>query len=255
VARVQTIPGRFLANANLASAGVPTDGLWLWFLADTEVTVDANNLVSFWGDQSGRSADAEQSVSGLRPIKIASYKNGLPVIRFGGAQFVAEQTGSTFTLNGKTGASWFFVGDAGSGNSVDGAIIGTDDVGGRGESLILNVLTPGIIVPVNSSTVARRNAGSAWTADTFTMLTAIYDGSGTPSLNIYKNGTLDNGSLSGTIPASIGNAGVSGKIGEAGFLSDFFVGNIGEILVYSRAVTSEEQTNIQSYLNTRWAIF
>jgi hypothetical protein len=69
-------------------------------------------------------------------------------------------------------------------------------------------------------------------------------------LDIYVNGVLDNGTLSGTIPASQHDDNVNVNIGQrTGFPRDFnFVGLIDEVHIYNRALTAAE---IQSEMSTQ----
>src|SRR5207249_5834736 len=74
----------------------------------------------------------------------------------------------------------------------------------------------------------------------------VYDATAR-TLNIYVNGVLDNGALSGTVPASqYNNAAENVTVGRraGGF---YFAGTIDEVRLYNRALSAAE---IQSDMNT-----
>jgi hypothetical protein len=63
---------------------VVTFGLTMWLKADTGVSTAAGGGVSQWADQSGLANNAVQAAAANQPIPVASQINGLPVIRFAG---------------------------------------------------------------------------------------------------------------------------------------------------------------------------
>ena len=70
------------------------------------------------------------------------------------------------------------------------------------------------------------------------------------TLSIYVNGTLDNGTLSGTVPSSQSNPSVNVNIGRrspGAFGGFYFNGIIDEVRIYNRALT---QAEIQTDMNT-----
>src|SRR5262245_66355729 len=84
------------------------DGLQLWFKADAGTTVEANNGVVSWADQSGNANDALQSDGNLAPVLVTSALNSLPVIRFDGDNDYLDVADSD-SLSGAGDMSSFFV--------------------------------------------------------------------------------------------------------------------------------------------------
>jgi hypothetical protein len=74
--------------------------------------------------------------------------------------------------------------------------------------------------------------------NTWYHVAAVYDAAAR-TLNIYVNGVLDNGSLVGTVPASLVNASVNANIGRraAGFNIQ---GTLDDVRVYNRALAASE---------------
>ena len=84
---------------------IPAGGLALWLRGDAG-TVLNGAAVTQWADQSGNNRHATQGTSGNQPTRVNAGLNGLPVVRFDGANDF-----QTFPLpvNGLTGMSIFLV--------------------------------------------------------------------------------------------------------------------------------------------------
>lgn len=93
----------------------------------------------------------------------------------------------------------------------------------------------------------------AYTKDTWTHATIVYDAV-TPTLYIYKNGVDAGGTVAGTVPGSLNSVATTVKVGAglngASALDYFMNGTIGEVMVYSRALTPLEIQH--NYLATKW---
>ena len=107
--QVQAINGSTLSPpSNLAEATTPTTGasmplgnLVMWLKADSGLTLGTTNEpVGFWGDQSGNGNNATQSTPGNQPTWVANGIGSLPVIQFSGTNYF----GLGNFLGGTTGA-------------------------------------------------------------------------------------------------------------------------------------------------------
>jgi alpha-tubulin suppressor-like RCC1 family protein len=67
-----------------SGATLPLTGLKFWVRADFGVTVDGNNLVSNWLDESGNGNSANQSDAGSRPGVLTGSMYGKPALHFNG---------------------------------------------------------------------------------------------------------------------------------------------------------------------------
>jgi hypothetical protein len=106
--------------------------------------------------------------------------------------------------------------------------------------------TFGVGVSPTSSSLTQRYSTTVRALNTWYHVAGVYDATAR-TLNIYVNGALDNGVLSGTVPASQFNAASENvTIGRrtGGF---YFAGTIDEVRLYNRALS---QTEIQSDMNT-----
>src|SRR5204862_4826534 len=100
------------------------------------------------------------------------------------------------------------------------------------------------ILPTGASQV-QRNSVTQVALNTWYHVAGVYNAAAR-TLDIYVNGVLDNGILSGTVPASQSNSTVNVNIGRrsTGF---YFSGVIDEVRVYNRALS---QAEIQTDLST-----
>jgi glucose/arabinose dehydrogenase/PKD repeat protein len=108
--------------------------------------------------------------------------------------------------------------------------------------------TAAIQISSNGSNSIQRYSATVLAANTWYHLAGVYDATAR-TLNIYVNGVLDNGTLSGTVPAAQTNAAVNVNIGQrTGFPGQFnFLGTIDEVHVFGRVLSPAE---IQMDMNT-----
>ena len=102
-----------------------------------------------------------------------------------------------------------------------------------------------VAVSPNSSSNTQRYSNTVRALNTWYYVTGVYDATA-GTLNIYVNGVLDNGVLSGTVPPSQYNAPANVNVGQRGG-GYLFQGTIDEVRIYNRALSPAE---IQSDMNT-----
>jgi chitodextrinase len=98
--------------------------------------------------------------------------------------------------------------------------------------------TFGIGVSANSTSITQRYSRTVRALNTWYFVAGVYNAAA-QTLDIYVNGVLDNGGLSGTVPASQFNSSVNVNIGRrtGGF---YFKGTIDEVRMYNRALSAAE---------------
>ena len=114
--------------------------------------------------------------------------------------------------------------------------------------------------PTNSYNVDTNNVLDP---DTWVLTTTTFNGFGAADedkLRFRINGVEQNLTFSSPVGTTIGPNGGNGRIGIGmnvweGSNTDFFNGNIGEVLVYSKALTNVEIDVIENYINTKWNIY
>ena len=233
-----TFGGTSLASSSVSvttPVGPNFSGLTLWVSAGTGVTLDANGGVSTWQDQSPNQYVVSQSNAGNRPTVVANSLNSLPVVHFSGNNQVLTvpniMTGATaaevFIVNRAAASSYqclYRLGNGGGTNypSSDGTI--RDDFGlasqlnvGGASVLLTNYHLYNASAQANGSWVDRLNG------------------------DIQHTGSMGTASFS-TAPLLGGGTGSS------------FAGDIAEVIVYSRVLTSSERAAIGQYLTQKYAL-
>jgi probable HAF family extracellular repeat protein len=232
------------ANATTAGGGadLPMSNLKLWLKADAGVTRQGtNNSVEFWFDQSGRYNDARQQTAANQPQWVDNAMNGRPVVRFdansryfnlpnllnGATQaeafVVLKATADTPTA---TRGLWIFGSYNYYGNwygyypATDGTI--SEDFGTTGLNNIGNPVQP---LDQNHVYNVVGRAGE-WTA----------------RINGMVQYTTTNNTFGYT---------ASPKLGFGG---GYFAGDVAEVLIYDRALSSDERDVVNGYLNARYAM-
>jgi hypothetical protein len=221
-------------NGAFTAASVSNLKLWLTASAITG-KVDGDS-VSTWYDQSGQGANA--TASGGSPVYRTNRLNGQPILEFTAASDQKMRANPTIGLpytafvvaRMRTGAHYRILGSIYPNNQ--NYLLGW--YGGYQDTMYAEGFVQGLSV----------TAGTSWLQ---------YTGKGTGSLSsFYKNGTLVTSNAGGT-------AGFNNGVAISGYaptgsdqLSDF---DIAEVLLYSSALSDADRTIVESYLNTKYAIY
>ncbi len=242
----------------LAQPNPADPALQLWLRADAAVTTDGANGVSVWGDQSGKGAalrNATQATASSRPLRVANGLNGLPVLRFDGANdyltepvplsgpmsvFIVYQpdiapgtSGSLATLKGQTGlfSEWAVTNGIG-GYTSNGFLHDYVNPGGDGASVGLNQ-------PYDANPHVFSVTYNGGTNSNPASYTGARDGVGT----VVPSGNF------GRLPNDIGAIGGRPVQGIA-----FFTGDIAEFIVYNTVLDAAQRQGIGAYLAQKYAI-
>jgi hypothetical protein len=248
-------------------ATIPTpkqvSGLHLWFDASAITGLNDTDPVATWPDLAGFGNDATQGTFGSRPLYRTNILNGLPAIRYDGSDDWLTVLGTDMLAltNNATGISVLAVANL------------TDEVSATSREIIT--------FSTNTETNARmkfgqRNAttnfwdisGRKLDADTQqNLLTAANTQTGAQVLtgvvdwansnaDIYRNGTNEastaawftDGNTSATNSVSV----IVGAKHTGAAPAEFWVGDLHEILVYNRAITTTERQFLEAYLTLKW---
>jgi len=225
-----------------------TNGLQLWLRADAGVTTNAGGGVTQWLDQSTNANNAVQPTDIAAPVLVNGALNSRPVLRFdGGDDFLDVADAASLSGTGDV-ASFFVVRfetfggryNAVWAKTVNNLPAPTDiyTQPGSGELTVfrgdgtLNNLTP------VSSAPLRENA----------YLVLGFDVSGS-TLTHYVN-NQPNGSGVVTLNTADGNTPL--KIGTRGDGFTRLRGDLAELLIFDRALSASERTNVFTYLQTKY---
>lgn len=226
--------------------------LLVWLKADADVYNDAGvtlatngQTVQQWIDQGGSSYVFEQTTAAQKPTFITGVKNGLPVVRFAttlpDTDRLIAGTVFSFPLPVTIFATFVLT----TGNST-GKIFTATELLGANVTLQWNTLAGNetYVLGVGGSTLS--TASRPNTLGTWYYMSGIAGGAG----SIFRengvqvaSGTLNGGTLSGL---TVGADAVAAQFG--------IHGDIAEIIVYGRALTGIEITDVESYLVNKWAL-
>lgn len=217
--------------------------LWLDAALPATITKDGAGKVSQWGDKSGNGRNCVQSTSAAQPTFQSTGLGGLPAVNFDGSddflpfsdQTLAYVAASSFTViyvaSKPTAANTYVIGGTASGtrnNLIAGYISSnTYKFGFGGDDQTT-------VVPV----------GVAGSPEVYTLVYSNADN----SRRARRNGTdVAVGASSGGLTNMTGQ--VIGKYSAA-----FGAFNLGELLIYSRALTAYEYASIERDLISKWTI-
>lgn len=234
-----------VASANYqmdqSTAAIPRNGLIQW-LRGSDVTTSGSN-VTVWQDISGSLNDASNGSN--QPTLVSSAVNGLPAVNFSGSQFLSVPPGMANFASGMTamlvakpssvsaGARLF---DYGNGASSDNVIMSLPSSTGLTFSTF------------NTSTSSSATASTGVTLGNFQLLESVYNGSN--SANLFVNGAAVANSTSmqtlNNLTRNLNN------IGQDNTGSNRFNGQLAELMIWNRALSSAERTAVEGALLSKY---
>ena len=226
----------------------PTDiaDLIVWLKADTGIS-QSGGVVTSWADQSGQNNDFASS-AGAEPTLISSEINSLPAVDFAGDKYMTASVNYTFT-----GQTFLIVFRYSSNASTYGRLFSQWDANNTWDFELADSYLPFL-----------RNQGAdeiATYAGGWFFAEAVSDDNAYLAISKHNGSTftlqINNGSEvtdSSTLNAAIATFAISAS--NVNFVgNDTFNSKVAEILVYSRALNSQELDNLKTYLNGRYAIY
>jgi prepilin-type N-terminal cleavage/methylation domain-containing protein/prepilin-type processing-associated H-X9-DG protein len=227
-------------------------GLKMQMDAYTGVTKDGNNKVSAWTDQSGNGVKATQVTAAKQPTYNATGINGNPSLTFSSASSTFLTTGAVSSLN--TGQfSWFLVAKA-TDVTVTQVLFRSNYT--TGSSILWATFIQSSLWYVHSrdSSGGFKGVTNSAVNNTPAVISATWDNT-SGIVNGYLNG------IAGTA-ASGANANPSGhQFSNIGASSDsattpttYFTGDIAEIVVYTRILSTSERTDVENYLRNKYKL-
>lgn len=243
-----------------------TNGLTFWVKGDAGIVTNASGKVTAWNDQSGNNANLLQSIDGLRPIVINDAWNGKSFVRFDGSvNHTNDLTGtanSTIISNIITAAEFTVVSVWRFRNVTDNGEVGVqnhDRIFGSSTDTASGIF--GLILRTNGIggyTASQYNRDSD--VDIATVDGVLHN---EPQLfsSWHTNSEIFLQQYGGSpVSAASGNTGfMTGalRLGDGPQSSrgpSAFDGDIAEVLIYRRALSTDERSQVESYLYQRWVI-
>lgn len=217
-----------------SAAAVPMSGMAVWLRADVGVTKDANSKVSVWQDQSGGGHDASMTNTTAQPVWMASVVNGRPVVRFDG---VNDYLTTSYNWPGGTELSLFVVTKGGNYQSLIRAQDG---------DYVVYPWSNGATFILSSDGGTGNGVSSGLVASEWNLGSAIYKTGET--MSTYRNGTLVGSRTAGTNTLPSKPLMIGSYLGSSEFLN----ADVAEVILYNRALSTQERQNVEAYLTHKY---
>jgi hypothetical protein len=241
-----------VASLTVVAVSSPsTNGLAVWLRADAGAVTSGSALTQ-WSDQSTNNRNATQGTASNRPTLVNGAINGLPAVRFDG---VDDFLTFDLPVNGLGGISLFVVtantqNQNGGPSGAERAALFWNENAGWGTLYLSPYQSSvsfrfGTTQPENGTNYVR----SASIGSAFTLSTAIKNGT-TDSL--YVNGTQVV-NAGGKLP-TIAACQATGSLGRGYNDNTYYAGDIAEVLIYNRALTTIERQQVEQLLISKYGL-
>lgn len=223
------------------SNGAPFDpssisGLKLWLKADAITGLSDGDAVTTWSDSSGQGNNAGQGTASKKPTYKTAIKNGLAIVRFDGTDdFLRTSSGVTLSQPNTIFAVVYTNDKAGDYTIIDDRVGATRNTIFQASSSGYYSMYAGAFMP------SATDASATWS-----ILTCTFNGA---SSAMRRNGATIVSGNPGT------NALVLATIGANYIDTALFNGDHAEILVYNALLSAGEISQVESYLNDKWAVY
>lgn len=244
----------FRAGRRIGNITDPTKlaNLQVWYNADIASATNFNvapsdgSDISQWSDRSGTGHSANKAGNAAaKPNWYANQQNGYGVIRFNGTSESLDINPFAFTQN-LPGFSLYLVAKS---TSLTGSrVLTTTDQGGfrfAHDGSVWSIATSG---GTGASTVAGDTTG-------FHMFGLIFNGTGAGNADRLKfrydrvERALTFSGTVGTLTSATANI---LYIGQDSNNTGYFQGDVGEMLMFTRALNGSEIINVEGYLASHW---
>lgn len=246
-------------------------GLMIWLDASSISGADGSNI-STWNDSTTNNYDFYQSNSSYQPKFYNNVQNGLGIIRFDGSNDNLINMINTDILKNVAGATIFIVIKYPNTSTTNTGFIASDGGSTKksrskvGQNIAKKYISSGKRL---DSEVEETVTSGMLTTNTFVIQQASFNFSSanlTQSINDYADGidsiftTAGNTSNSNSVLLGIGanyeapSAYLFPSTTLTPSVATYLTGDIGEILVFNRILTTLESFNINRYLSIKWNI-
>ncbi|MCS7305833.1 MAG: LamG domain-containing protein [Thermoguttaceae bacterium] len=241
------LAGFTVVATQVHASPIPTTGLSVWLKSDAGLVVDGSGYVQTWQDQSGQGNHATQSTSGIQPSKVDNFWAGRPVVRFDGSDD-RLQLPTTAGLGIQNHDYEMFLVARSQSSGIQFIISGgvnehyevhlNSTAGGQGVRFIPN--------PPWTTQAVDYGTHQQFTNGAFHAFGARVDGN---IGYIRVNGVQSTDTATGAQSTQNVNL----YLGTRGNAASYPLGgDLAEVLIYKRALTPAERTQVETYLMDRW---
>ena len=227
------------------SLPVPRNGLSLWLKSDFGPILSGTKVTQ-WSDLSGgaNANDAFQSTNTKRPTLAAGAINGYPAVNFNGTSQYLNLSNGLSELT--SGFACFAV------MKPSNATIATlFTTGNSGPSDLVSLQTNNTQAQFNAwnstSSSSLATGTGALSLNKFQALDVVHNGAGSASI-VVNNVSV----ASGTVQNLLNTSRTQNYIGTDNTITNWWKGQLAELLVYSRTVATSERAAIEAYLSSRY---
>lgn len=251
------VTGKTIFGPKVIPSFSPTDiaGCQLWLKADAGITKDSSNYVSQWADQSGNGNHAVQGTVINQPLLVNNEYNGNPTVRFNGSSSFIE---GVITPTPNERVTIFFVAKQFSNTLNNGAILLNMS------SEANDYINPGqIVVMANSPTsqifyrgngVATNSYSSSYNNNLCVFCIKIDGANPLTTYNSYINGRENVLTTSGNYVFSYDRYILACRY--VGGAYGYFINiDFSEVIIYNSALSDIDRQLVESYLNTKYALY
>lgn len=239
-----------LGTTDIHASPVPaTENLAVWLKSDAGVILDANGYVTTWQDQSGQGHHATQTTDTYRPGLVYNSWAGRPVVHFDGSNDRLQlPTTSTLGIQNHDYEMYIVARVPGGGNDVQFLISG-----GTLENYEVHLKKTGTLgirfIPVLNARVDYGSGGQFMNGAFHAFGARVDGGTGYVRVDgVQSTNTATNARSSADVNLYLG-------FRASQSTSPYFLGgDIAEVLIYNRALTTEERAQVETYLN-RWLLW
>jgi hypothetical protein len=232
------------------TAGLPRQDMEFWVRSDTGVTLSGSNVTD-WADFSGKGQNASQSNSSKQPTLVSNAISGLPAVNFNGtSQLLSMPSGF---VNMGNGSSIFVVAKpvspvtslaamiaVGNTYTVDGLYFWLDSYEGPGSFSTLTCTS--VPTYVYLSTLA-----NVYSVNNWQLFETINNG---PNGVLLLNGEQK---AAGTVKVMSNVTRTNNNLGYVAWNIDtYYRGQIAEVIMYTRPLSTSERLSVEKYLNRRY---
>jgi len=243
------------------------DGLVLWLDASDNVTLFQDSAgttlaandgdpVGLWQDKSGNNHHVSQPTTSNKPQLKLNIQSGHPIVRGDGTDDYLSRP-DALGLIGNPAITVFVVTKSASTIPIAGIItVGSITSSTNGKTLAFCEGTDGISYRFNDGNEV---FGTAF-FDVFRIgVWARPSGADYVGGDFYLNGVEISATSSGNptgIPALTNESTrIFCRTASTGAVSDWFGGDIAELLVYAATLSENDRQKVETYLNSKWAVY
>lgn len=224
-------------------------GLRLWLDASRISGLADGDPVSTWSDLSGQGNNATQSTTAAKPLYKTAIVNGRPVVRFDGVDdYLTVANTASFDMATPT---IIVVGTASAGTGTfTGKITFAGGVGDASRRKLDVRRASSTTFSFQSGADAAFKASGTLSWAGFNVMSVV--ARGTTDYTLAVNGTAADATTPALDLTTYNTSALIIGAGTAG--AEFLAGDIAEVLIYNRALSTAERKQVERYLGARYGV-